>query len=288
MRTTLLIAALLLAPLAPAAQQQLTAAQAIARIQQAIPQKPPTDTVDTIKAGDPATIVTGIVTCFTDTMDVLRQAVALHANLIVSHEPTFYNHRDENTLFVNDPVYKEKIAYIQDHHLVVWRFHDQWHLRQPEPMTEAFAAAVGWQKYEVQDDPLFFTVPPTTVNELAEYLQQKLHARIVRVIGDPDLRVTGVAYRPGASGEAMQVQALERDNVQVLVAGESSEWEAVMYTQDAVEQHRRKALILLGHSTSEADGMQIAAEWLRSLFPALPVHYVNSGEPYWVPGHPPQ
>ncbi|MES2392090.1 MAG: hypothetical protein V4555_10650 [Acidobacteriota bacterium] len=127
------LAAALLLPVAVAAQTQpatpdITAGEAIARIQAAIPLKPPADTVDTIKAGDPATIVTGIVTCFTDSMDVLRQAVALHANLIVTHEPTFYNHRDQATIFTNDPVYKEKLAYMRDHHLVIWRFHDQWHV----------------------------------------------------------------------------------------------------------------------------------------------------------------
>jgi putative NIF3 family GTP cyclohydrolase 1 type 2 len=290
---SLALAASILLPLALGAQtqtptSQLTAAQAIARIQQAIPQRPPVDTVDTIKAGDPSTIVTGIVTCFTDNMDVLRRAVALHANLIITHEPTFYNHRDESTLFTNDPVYKEKLAYIEDHHLVIWRFHDQWHLRRPDGIGEGFIAAVGWQKYQHPGDPFFFTLPPTTVDQLAQELQQKLHARIVRVIGDPNLRVTGIAYRPGASGEASQILALERDDVQVLVAGESSEWEAVMYTQDAQQQHRSKALILIGHSTSETDGMQTAATWLRSLFPALPTQYVTSGEPYWLPGHPPQ
>jgi putative NIF3 family GTP cyclohydrolase 1 type 2 len=287
MRISLSLATLLLAPL-PLAAQQFTAAQAIARIQQAIPQKPPADTVDTIKAGDPATIVTGIVTCFTPSMDVLRRAVALHANLIVTHEPTFYNHRDENTLLVNDPVYKEKLAYIGDHHLVIWRFHDQWHLRRPDGIGEGFIEAVGWQKYQHPNDPFFFTLPPMTVNQLAQNLQQKLHARILRVVGDPNLRVTGVAYRPGASGEARHIPALERDDVQVLVAGEASEWETVMYAQDAEQQHRPKALILLGHSTSETDGMQTAAIWLRTLFPTLPVQYVNSGEPYWLPSHPPQ
>jgi putative NIF3 family GTP cyclohydrolase 1 type 2 len=292
MRISLALAALLL-PFSLAAQTQpsarsITAGEAIARIQAAIPQKPPADTVDTIKAGDPATIVTGIVTCFTDSMDVLRQAVALHANLIVTHEPTFYNHRDQATLFTNDPVYREKLAYMRDHHLVIWRFHDQWHLRTPEPMTEAFTAAVGWQKYQRPGDPFSFTLPPTTVDALAQDLQAKLHARIVRVVGDPNLRVTGVAYRPGASGEVRQVQALERDDVQVLIAGEASEWETVMYTQDAQQQHRPKALILLGHSTSETDGMQTAATWLGTVFPGLPVHYINSAEPYWLPGHPPQ
>jgi putative NIF3 family GTP cyclohydrolase 1 type 2 len=297
MRISLALATALLIPVSLVAQTQppvrgITAGEAIARIQAAIPQKPPADTVDTIKAGDPSTIVTGIVTCFTDSMDVLRQAVALHANLIVTHEPTFYNHRDQATLFTNDPVYKEKLAYMRDHQLVVWRFHDQWHRRSPEPMTEAFTAAVGWQKYQRANDPFSFTLPPTTppltLDQLAQDLQQKLHARIVRVVGDPNLRVTGVAYRPGASGEASHIQALERDDVQVLIAGEASEWETVMYTQDAMQQHRPKALILLGHSTSETDGMQTAATWLATLFPGLPVHYVNSGEPYWLPGHPPQ
>jgi putative NIF3 family GTP cyclohydrolase 1 type 2 len=155
-------------------------------------------------------------------------------------------------------------------------------------MTEAFTAAVGWQKYAHDNDPLFFTIPPTTLNQLAVDLQQKLHARIVRVVGDPNLHVTGVAYRPGASGEAMQVKALERDDVQVLVAGEASEWETVMYTQDASQQHRNKGLILLGHSTSETDGMKLAADWLRTVFPGIPVHYIDSGEPYWLPGQPPK
>src|ERR1700749_1616112 len=99
MRIPLALAALTLLPLALTAQQPLTAAQAIARIQAAIPTQPPPDTVDTIKAGDPSTIVTHIATGFTGALDLLRQAVAHHANLVTSHEPTFYNHRDENTLF---------------------------------------------------------------------------------------------------------------------------------------------------------------------------------------------
>jgi putative NIF3 family GTP cyclohydrolase 1 type 2 len=100
--------------------------------------------------------------------------------------------------------------------------------------------------------------------------------------------VTGVAYAPGASGEEKQIRALERDDVQALVAGEAAEWEAVMYTQDAVEQHRPKALILVGHSVSESAGMRTAAAWLAALLPGIPVHFVDSGEPYWPAGRPPR
>ena len=54
--------------------QNLTAAEAIARIQKHYAAKIPASTVDTIKAGDPSTPVTGIATTFLATMDVLREA----------------------------------------------------------------------------------------------------------------------------------------------------------------------------------------------------------------------
>jgi hypothetical protein len=55
--------------------QTLRAGEAIEKIQHRYAAAPPPNTVDTIKAGDPNTTVTGIVTTFLDTMDVLREAV---------------------------------------------------------------------------------------------------------------------------------------------------------------------------------------------------------------------
>jgi putative NIF3 family GTP cyclohydrolase 1 type 2 len=268
----------------------LTAAQAIDRIVKATGATLPANTVDTIKAGDPNTLVTGIATTFTPSMDVLRRAVAAGDNLIVTHEPTFYNHLDEATLFTGDPmdpVYKEKLDYINKHHLVIWRFHDTWHLRRPDGIAEGFVEQVGWKKYEnpgpADEAGFFFTLPPTTLSDLAADLQRKLRARAVRIVGDPAMKLTKVAYRPGASGEARQIQALESDDVEVLVAGEASEWETVEYTRDAQLQGRKKALILIGHLSSEEGGMDNCAHWLHGLFPGLPVQFLPAGEPYWTP-----
>jgi len=265
----------------------LTAAQAIERIVKATGATLPANTVDTIKAGDPGTAVTGIATTFTPTMDVLRKAVAAGDNLIVTHEPTFYNHLDDPALFVDDPVYKEKLAYIQEHHLVVWRFHDMWHLRVPDGIAEGFVAQAGWKQYEnpgpAAEAGFFFTLRQTTVQALAKDLQRRFHARVVRVVGDPRMQVTKVAYRPGASGEAKQVKELERDDVEVLVAGEASEWETVEYARDAQLQGRKKALILLGHLTSEEAGMDNCTKWLRTVLPGMKVQFIPATEPYWTP-----
>jgi putative NIF3 family GTP cyclohydrolase 1 type 2 len=270
----------------------MTAAEAIARIEQATGATAPANTVDTIKEGDPKTVVTGIATTFLPTMDVLRRAVAAHENLIVSHEPTFYNHLDERTLFAGDEehpadaVYAEKLAYIREHKLVIWRFHDTWHMRQPDGIVEGFVKQAGWAPYEnagpAAEKGFFFTLPETTVAGLAKELETRFHAGAIRVVGDPKMRVTKVAYRPGASGEAKQVKALERDDVEVLVAGEASEWETVEYARDAMLQGRNKALILLGHNASEEAGMANCAEWLKPMFPGVKVEFVAAGEPYWA------
>jgi putative NIF3 family GTP cyclohydrolase 1 type 2 len=271
----------------PAGSGSSTAAEIIDRIVKATGVALPADTVDTIKAGDPATVVTGIATTFTPSMEVLRKAVAAGDNLIVTHEPTFYNHRDDPALFVDDTVYKEKLAYIQEHHLVIWRFHDTWHLRRPDGIAEGFVARAGWKQYEnpgpAGEQGFFFTLPQTTVQGLARDLQRRFHARAIRIVGDPSMKITKVAYRPGASGEAKQVKALEREDVEVLVAGEASEWETVEYARDAQLQGRRKALILLGHLTSEETGMESCAAWLKPIFPGLKVDHIPAGEPYWTP-----
>jgi hypothetical protein len=79
------------------------------------------------------------------------------------------------------------------------------------------------------------------------------------------------------------VKMLERDDVQVLVAGESAEWEGVEYAQDAAAEGRHKALILLGHEISEEAGMRYCAEWLKGIFPGLPIEYIRAGEPFEMP-----
>lgn len=261
----------------------LTAAEAIQRIIAATGATPPPNTVDTIKAGDPNTVVTGIATTFLDTYQVLEKAVAEHKNLVITHEPTFYNHPDDMTVLGDDAVQAQKLAYIRQHHLVVWRFHDTWHLRQPDGILEGVVNEFGWKPYQSTADPHLFTIPQTTVAGLAAALRAKAGSRIIRVVGDPDMSVTHVALLPGASGLSRQVRVLERDDVQVLVAGESAEWETVEYARDAAAQGRHKALILLGHEVSEEAGMRYCAQWLKSILPGVPVEYIKAGEPFWMP-----
>ncbi len=131
----------------------LTARQIIERIQDHTgghdrePWQGPT--VDTIKAGDPDTPITGIATTFTATMDVLERAASRKTNLVIAHEPTFYNHLDETAWLGDDPVLQAKLAYVKEHHLVIWRFHDHLHRApgQPDRILKGTVAALGWSAF---------------------------------------------------------------------------------------------------------------------------------------------
>ncbi len=258
----------------------LTAAEVMQRVIAATGAKPPADTVDTPKAGDPNTVVTGIVTTFMDTYPVLEKAVASGKNLIITHEPTFYNHLDEQSQFAADSVYLKKLAYIREHHLVVYRFHDTWHKRQPDGILAGMVDQFGWKNYQSSTDPHLFTVPTMTVGQVAVSLQKSTGASAIRIVGDPAMRVTQIAMMPGAAGTDRQIEMLRKENVQLLVVGESREWETVPYVVDAAAEGRPKALILLGHEVSEEAGMDEYARWLRTVLPGMPIQFIPAGEPF--------
>ena len=79
---------------------------------------------------------------------------------------------------------------------------------------------------------------------------------------------------------------ISRPEVDVLVAGETHEWELVEYVQDLITAGKKKALIVLGHVVSEQAGMKYCAEWLTGFVPEVPVTFIAAAEPFWLPENP--
>jgi len=281
MKTTALLAIIGIA--CPAAAQSLTARQVIEQIRKNTGVEWRKETVDTFKTGNPDTPVTGIATTFIASLDVLRRAAAAGRNLLIAHEPTFYNHLDKTGDIEGDAVLAAKRAFIDKHGLIVWRFHDHWHMRKPDGIIRGMTEALGWDKFRnPQPEPLF-TIPETTLEELAAGIKQRLKVRTLRVVGDPRMSVTKVGLSPGASGSVSHIKALGRYEVEVLLAGEGSEWQTAEYVRDAVAAGKRKAVILLGHVVSEEAGMEYCARWLKTFISGVPIEFIPAGEPFWTP-----
>jgi putative NIF3 family GTP cyclohydrolase 1 type 2 len=263
----------------------LTAQDVIDRIKKHVGVEWKPETVDTIKAGDPATVVSGVVTTSMATLPVLRLAVRAGANLIITSGPTFYGRADAPSPAVanaNDRIFAAKNELIEARRLVIWRFSDHWRARTPDPFVQGLNDALGWSRFAAADDPSRVSIPPTTLAALAATVKKKLNARGgIRVIGDPQTTIRKVALLPATTAIDAALKALPA--VDAIVAGEVREWESVEYVRDTLTAGGKKGLILIGRVLSEEPAMNACARWLNTIVPELKISWVPVGDPYWRP-----
>lgn len=265
---------------------QTTIQDVVDLIVNSIPGAPLEDTVDTFKAGDPSQPVTGVVSTFLPTCEVIETAASMGANLIITHEPTFYNHLDQTEWLEDDPVYAYKRRLLDRHGIAVWRFHDAWHLYEPDGILTGFLRKLGWEDYPVSDAdrrnlPSILEIPPQSLSELAAYCKQRLAiSHPIQLVGDPEMTCRRVGLMLGAYGGRGQIGFLGGSDIDVLMVGEINEWETSVYVQDARSMGRSSSLLILGHANSEEPGMEYMVEWLKAALPDVPVHHVASGDPF--------
>lgn len=240
------------------------------------------NTVDVIKEGDPSTPVTGIITTMFATMDVLKEAVAKKCNLIIAHEPLYYSHLDDTNQLADNEVFLEKQKYIKEHKLVVWRFHDYIHRMKPDGIGTGMANKLGWKEYMVNGSLNRFKIPNTTLENLLGDLKNKFPKHAFNVVGNRSMTVSGIAFDAGAPGSARHIKDLSDKDVDVLIAGESPQWETYEYARDAIMQGKNKAVIFIGHINSEEAGMEYCATWLKSFITNVPVYFFSGGASFWT------
>ena len=271
------------AGMARSRQTDLTAQRVVDRIRANVGVPWRDTTVDGFKAGDPATVVTGVATAVMATLDVLRRAAAARQNLVITQEPTFYSANDDPGSRATDPVYLAKKAFIDEQRLVVWRFSDHWNARQPSESATALAAALGWTRNRLPEAEQIYQVPETSLGALIAHVRSRLGAKGgLRTVGKPDMRVRTVFISTGSTAVASSILNLRRADA--VLTGEPREWEAVPFVLDTWSADHGKGLIAVGRNVSETPGMQACATWIRSFVPEVRVETIADTDQYWSAG----
>jgi len=258
----------------------MTASEVVERIKENLTCSWADETVDTYKAGSPEEGVTGIACTFMATVDVLNKAAKSGCNLVITHEPTYYNHLDNKDLLEEDPVYAAKQAIIEENNMVVFRFHDHWHRTTPDGIYMGMIDRLQWESYLVEGEKNIFDFPAYKLQDVSDHLKQLFPDAILRVIGDPKLVVKKAAFSAGAPGSANHIRLLQQAEINLLVIGEAPEWESLAYVRDASQAGLPKSMIILGHSVSEEAGMEYCARWMDSFIDEVPVQFIASGDPF--------
>jgi putative NIF3 family GTP cyclohydrolase 1 type 2 len=238
---------------------------------------------DTFKSGGPDTVVTGIATTVFVSIDVIQRAAVLGLNMIIPHEDTYWNDRDDVSVVSGDPLHQPKVDLLRKHNIAVFRIHDHMHSQRPDFTYVGSAREIGLDsRYETAPGSHRFVIPETTLGTLAASVQKASGARAIRVVGDPNARVSRIQL-----GVGYATPAVNTADVDVMISGEQQEadgaFDSPAYVLDAVTLGIAKGWIMLGHAISEESGMQEMAQWIKTFVPELPVQLVRAGEPFWVP-----
>lgn len=234
------------------------------------------NTCDTLKCGDREKEVTKVGVTMFPTVDVINKAHEWGVDLLIVHEPLYYNHMDKHT---DDKVEKKKRELLEATGMTVYRYHDHSHIARPDMISVGMFEALGLEgEYEYEEDGLirYHLKNEITPRELASLMEKRLdikHLRIAGSIDTPCKALSGKFGSPGAVG-----RELRSDKCEIMLIGEVCEWADCEYARDAAQLGFKKAIIAMGHIPSERNGMMYIADILRKECPEIKVKYLESGE----------
>lgn len=236
---------------------------------------------DTFKLGNPDTTVKGIATTVMVTFGMLKRAHEAGLNMVIAHEDTFWNDRDETKDLTSNPLYKMKTEYVLNNDMVIWRIHDHMHSMKTDFTTIGSLRSVGVKGGETSGmRPPVLTIPETTLGEFASQVKRLTGSRAFRCAGDPKAKVSRVLLGPGYATPRMA------DGVDVVIGGEQQEAEGafdnIAYAADAASLGIPKGVIMLGHVVSEQPGMEDLAKWMGAFIKDVPIRFVPADEPFWT------
>ncbi len=239
-----------------------------------------TDSCDTCKAGDPDREVSRVAVAMFGTPEVLKAAARWGAELLILHEPLYYNHMDHHS---EEAVEREKRALVEQTGLTLWRYHDHTHATRPDIIAAGQLRALDLAGEMVLtgdfDRVEFILKEAMTPLELKARMEEKWGLQNIRLCGTRETPCRRISCMFGAPGKAAFARLQEPD-CEMMLIGEATEWSMAEYARDAHQLGHTKALFILGHEGSEREGMVYTAQLLREMYPELRVEYFESGEVY--------
>jgi putative NIF3 family GTP cyclohydrolase 1 type 2 len=235
------------------------------------------ETCDKIIFGTPEKEVNKVAVCFKLTSELADKARKGNFDMIITHEPTFARGDFCDPTLIVD---QKKWELLEESGITVARFHDHAHNYAKDYIHEGFLNALELhveQKYERESMGVcrYVLKENLTVRELAKLIQRALHVDCIRLVGKDDIVAKTVCLGLGSVG-IDQIKYLIEPGCDLFITGEVGEVCTCNYIKDACYFGENKAILVLGHCSSEYEGMRLLAEDINKNF--VPAEYLHCGE----------
>ena len=229
--------------------------------------------VDTFKAGEPEAEVKGIAVGWMSYTHALQEALDQGCNLFITHEPTYFNHRDNDPDIFRFPAVRAKRDFIVRNGLIVIRCHDVWD-QYPE-----IGIPTAWGKLLDLGPPIdgsgYYYVYDGK-GRAARDVARQIAARTaqmgqpgVHFIGPEDQPVRRVVLGTGAITPMFHfIEKLGAD-LAICVDDDFTYWRDGAYAIDA-----GFPVVVVHHPIAEEHGMRLLAEHLGERYPGVPVRHI--------------
>jgi len=234
----------------------------------------PATTVDKVIIGNPKMPIQHALVTWISSRWAIHEAIKLGADLLVTHEPTFWNHRDHRS--DGDDVWSlNKQREIEESGLIILRLHDSWDLFPEIGIPFAWAQFLGLDGAPAHIDAKRYqhryTIPPVTAGEFAHRVASRtadLGEPTVEFSGSSSQFIHSVGIGTGCECDPRVFQKMGCDLAVVCDDG-IYYWAHVQRCLDF-----GMPVICVNHGTSEEPGMATLAHYLRETFWGLHVEHL--------------
>jgi putative NIF3 family GTP cyclohydrolase 1 type 2 len=210
--------------------------------------------------------------------------VGRNIRLLICHEPTFWNHHDDRPS-ADDGKIQEKLAYIQDHDIVILRNHDCWD-RWPDvgiPWAWARFLELGDQPKVVSPNGYQhrYDITPLPLGAFAQRVAEQcgnIGEPLVQVTGDTSQLVSRIGIGTGCCCDIPTYQEMGCDCSIVCDDG-SCYWAGIQRAEDSAHP-----VIRVNHGTSEEPGMVTLTQYIDAHFEGLQAEHLPHGNTFQLIG----
>jgi len=245
----------------------------------------PETTVDRVILGDPDKQVQRVLVTWIASFAACRHAVDRGFDLLMTHEPTFWAHRNELDNLDDSAVARAKRAFIENSGLAILRNHDVWD-RFPRlgiPWAWARFLGMGTEPVARGADGYQhrYDIEPTPLDALAARVAERTSAigePCVQVVGDGAQMVSRVGIGTGCAARIPEFQAMGCD-VSIVCDDGSCYWRDI---QRAADQGH--PVLRVNHGTSEEPGMATLTAYINDTLPGIEAEHLPHGSCFRLVG----
>lgn len=232
-----------------------------------------------LEFGSAKSQVEKITVCWSPTLDVIRKAILLSSNLIVAHEWLIYEKSGSHWLRKepgkqDKKVNLERLKLLSKYKISVLKYHSNLD-NVPGGTADSLGEYLGFKNLVYKEGlARIYHETPTSLAELAKTVLKKLELPFLKIIGDPNKRISYIGTSVGGLGQIYTyADEFSHAKTDVIIFGETLAYSEIYAYELGC------ACIITTHESTEMPGLKKLANLLQEKFPNVNVTFLRPDLP---------